>query len=62
MALKFTGGKAVESASDRIAKAVLLDAQKSINALLRLDLPRDVESLVRQLDQAVMDHAAKLQR
>ncbi len=41
---------------------MLLQAQSAINKLRALDLPRDVENLVHQLDHAVMDHAAKLKQ
>lgn len=39
---------------------MLLQAQSAINKLRSLDLPRDLEVLVIQLDEKVMEHGREL--
>lgn len=46
-----------DAANAKAAKAMLLEAQRHINALRRLDLPRNIEATIIQLDEQVMDAA-----
>lgn len=55
--MAMTPGGAVRLGQADAQKAMLLEAQRSINALVRLDLPRDVEVLVLQLREKVDEHA-----